>query len=86
MRRTLSELKNAATLTQQEADFVKLVGNHDLTYSYSDDGRVWRAGQASYDRIRKMAETLDRAFAVEVWNAMVDTRVVESARPQFYWS
>ena len=37
-------------------DFEQACARHDLTYSYSDDGRWWRAGCASHDRIRKAAE------------------------------
>lgn len=86
MKRTMKEIKADATLTPEQLEFVKMVANHDLTYDYSDDGRVWRAGQASYDRIKGAAPKFDRAFVVEVWNAMVDTQVIESSRQQFYWN
>ncbi len=58
---------------------------HDLTYSYSDDGRWWRAGLASHERIRKAAEQFLREDVERVWNAVVDTKVIPEAASQFYW-
>jgi hypothetical protein len=67
------------------ADFETMVTNHDLTYSYSDDGEVYRRGQRRYDEIRKAAETLPREDVERIWNAVVDTKVIEAVRSQFYW-
>jgi len=66
-------------------DFENACAAHDLTYSYSDDGRWWRAGCESHDRIRKAAEKFPREDVERIWNAVVDTKVVEEAREQFYW-
>jgi len=66
-------------------DFERACERHDLTYSYSDDGRWWRAGCESHDRIKKAAAQFSREDVERIWNAVVDTKVVESARSQFYW-
>lgn len=66
-------------------EFTKLVNGHDLTYSYSDDGGVWRRGQAQRDAIRELAKELPREDVERVWNAMVDRSLVPDAREPFYW-
>lgn len=66
-------------------DFERAVAAHDLTYSYSDDSRWWRAGEASYARIREAAKKFSREDVARIWNAAVDRKLVEAAREQFYW-
>lgn len=66
-------------------DFERACAAHDLTYSYSDDGRWWRAGLASHQRIKNAAEKFPREDVERIWNAQVDRKVVEEVRAQFYW-
>jgi hypothetical protein len=66
-------------------EFEQEVNRHDLTYSYSDDHSVWQRGSAHYAKIRKAADSLPREDVERVWNAMVDKRLIEDVRPQFYW-
>ena len=66
-------------------EFEQEVSRHDLTYSYSDDHSVWQRGSAHYDKIRKAAESLPREDVERIWNAKVDSYLVEGARKQFYW-
>lgn len=66
-------------------DFERACVAHDLTYSYSDDGRWWRAGCESHDRIKEAAKRFPREDVERIWNAVVDTKVIECAREQFYW-
>lgn len=77
----MSEASEIETLD----DFENACARHDLTYSYSDDGRWYRAGLASEDRIQKAAKNFPREDVERIWNAMVDRKVVEDVRPQFYW-
>ena len=70
---------------ERELAFEEMVNYHDLTYEYSDDGGVWRAGSASLYRIKEAAKTLDPEFVKKTWNAMVDNRVNANAASQFYW-
>ena len=65
--------------------FTKLVLAHDLTYEYSDDHRAYSNGLYSYAAICKAARDLKKADANKIWNAVVDQKVVEKARDQFYW-
>ncbi len=37
------------------AEFEKALTAHDWFYSFSDDSRVWKAGEANYDRLHKLA-------------------------------
>lgn len=66
-------------------EFRVMCQRHDLTYSYSDDGACWRAGNQSLARIELAMKLIDRNEAVKIWNEVVDTKLVESARSQFYW-
>ncbi len=71
--------------TAEEAAFRDACMSHDLTYSYSDDGRVYRRGSESLSRVKKMAESLPREDAVRIWNEVVDSKIAEGFRDQFYW-
>jgi hypothetical protein len=66
-------------------EFREACQRHDLTYEYSDDGRYWRAGCASYDRIRKAAKQFPREDVERIWNEIVDQKLVPDARERFYW-
>lgn len=66
-------------------EFEALVNSHDLTYDYSDDGSVWRAGQAQYAKIKEAAKTLPIEDVKRIWKAKVDKTLVEGARENFYW-
>ena len=52
-------------------DFKKLVEAHDLTYSFSDDHRVWTAGQASWEAIDEDAKGLLPRAVAKIWNDRV---------------
>lgn len=71
--------------------FEKLVNQHDLTYSYSDDQRAWRRGADSIKAILAMKEALikedpaNEAKVVEIWNKNVDKNISQNQRSQWYW-
>lgn len=59
---------------------------HDLTYSYSDDGGVWRRGEAARRAIEEAAKQFPRAEVVRIWNETVDKKISqEGDRKSFYW-
>ena len=61
---------------QEKLDqFRKLCQNHDLTYTYSDDGSVYRRGEAEYAAIRKLAAELPKGEAARIWNEVVMTKM-----------
>lgn len=66
-------------------EFREACARHDLTYSYSDDGEVWRRGSANEDRIRKAAEKFPREDVERIWNEIVDQKMREDYCEQFYW-
>lgn len=66
-------------------DFEAACQGHDLTYGYSDDGECYRRGSANHARIRRAAEKFPREDVERIWNAVVDTKLVDGARQQFYW-
>ena len=67
------------------ADFEAACANHDLTYSYSDDNRYWRAGRESEQRIKRAAKKFPREDVERIWNAMVDEKINPNLRDHFYW-
>lgn len=66
-------------------EFEKMVNGHDLTYSYSDDHRVWQNGSAQHTRIRTAAKLLPVDDVKRIWNAKVDKALSEGYREPFYW-
>ena len=65
--------------------FREMCKRHDLTFDYSDDSAVWRAGRDSLARIREAAKQLDRATAVRIWNEVVDEKMTVHNAAEFYW-
>lgn len=70
---------------EQEKEFFEMCKAHDLTFGYSDDGRVYRAGHASYQRIQEAANLLPRERAVAIWNTVVDTKIQPEFVDQWKW-
>lgn len=68
------------------SEFERMVREHDLTYSFSDDHRDWMRGRAQRDAILEAAKLLPRSEVVRVWNEMVDKRIVKESRNAFYWT
>ena len=66
-------------------EFEEMVRRHDLTHMYSDDGDVWRRGNANLQEIREAAQRLPREDVERIWNTIVDSKLIDSARSQFYW-
>ncbi len=66
-------------------EFIKMVNDHDLTYTYSDDGAMFRRGADSLYAIKAAGHNFDRAFVVETWNAAVNAKLKEGFRTGFYW-
>lgn len=66
-------------------EFEKLVNNHDLTYSYSDDHRYWSAGVAQEKIIIEAAKSFPVEDVKRIWNAAVDRKLIEGCREPFYW-
>lgn len=77
---------DALTLEQRIELFRKLVRQHDITYDYSDDGSVWRAGSAAHTRILQLRETIPDAIACEIWNARMDAYFIPEEAPRWHWT
>ena len=65
-------------------EFDKLVRLHDLTYRFSDDGRVYARGTKAFNEILKKAKEIGSP-AVEIWNKYVDKKMIGRCRETFYW-
>jgi hypothetical protein len=68
-----------------EREFRGLCERHDLTYAFSDDHRLWRAGVVTHDEVKAAAAMLPRDVAVRVWNEVVDQKILPGSREMFYW-
>jgi len=58
---------------------------HDLTYSYSDDGSVFRRGEEQYKAIKIVAARLQREVAVRIWNDAVDAKILAPHNSMYHW-
>ena len=66
--------------------FRALCEAHDMTYSWSDDHGVWKAGMASYAEIRLAVDVLGKEVANPIWNDVVDKTICTAEdRNRFYW-
>ena len=65
--------------------FREMVELHDLTYDYSEDGRVWNRGFCEKGRIQEAMKQLDHDSCVEIWNAEVDRKLKPEFRKDYYW-
>lgn len=45
-------------------EYIKLLQSHDWFYNYSDDHRVWRAGEEQYKKIMALAKEHDPSFEI----------------------
>lgn len=73
-------------LEDRKAIFENAVRWHDVSYAYSDDPGVYRAGSKTRMHIDWMRETLPDDFAVSVWNARMDAYFVPDEAPNWYWT
>ena len=89
--KTADELAAEATMAETERlmrDPVEVehrINCFDLTYGYSDDGSAYRAGSAQESWLRQASKFHDAEWFRTTYNAMVDRRLTEAYRPQFYW-
>jgi hypothetical protein len=72
------------TEAEKITEFSRLVRAHDITYSYSDDIRVWRKGDAEWHAIAALLQEIPRAMAVRIWNNEVTRRFGERGK-EYFW-
>ena len=78
---------NLEQLKGPEAQFFRMVSAHDMTFDMSDDFEAYQRGSAELKALEEFArENLPRAKAVEIWNYLVDQKVLPGTRHWFYWS
>jgi hypothetical protein len=65
--------------------FLDLVAKHDMTYTFSDDQRVWERGNESMKAIRAAAKELPLEVVEKIWSDKVKTCVAEKFRKNFVW-
>lgn len=68
-----------------EATFEAACRSHDLTGCMSDDHRVWQQWRDSSAELKRMAEAIGIERGIEIFNRVVDTKIVERSRSMFYW-
>lgn len=66
--------------------FREMCQNHDITYTYSDDGSVYRRGETQYKEIVEFSKSLSHEDAVKIWNEVVDKKFLhERDRADYRW-
>jgi hypothetical protein len=65
--------------------FRELCEAHDMLYTWSDDGSVYRRGEAQYADIVKFSKTIPRNLAVQVWNQTVEKRLRQDMWEDYKW-
>jgi len=68
-----------------EARFRAMCKQHDLTYAFSDDHRVWRRGCDTLMQIMAAAKELPGGIAKSIWNEVVDEKIKPDYREKYYW-
>lgn len=68
-----------------EQAFYEMCKRHDLTYVYSDDGRVYAKGRQSLEEIEAAAAKLPPGVAAQIWNRVVDEKILAEHRTDWYW-
>lgn len=69
--------------------FAHLVRQHDVSYEYSDDYRVWDAGQRQRHEILNLYRSQDhrtRCLMVDVWNEIMERKFTANAFELWQWS
>ena len=61
--------ENLETLIEE---YKRLLSNHDWSYEFSDDYRVWKRGLAEREKLNKMAKVVDPDGSI--WNEYAPKR------------
>ena len=65
--------------------FREMCERHDMLYSWSDDGSVYRRGEAQYMDIVEFADSIPRHLAVQIWNQTVEKRMRQDMWDDYKW-
>lgn len=65
--------------------FRELVASHDVTFEYSEDITVWRAGRVQRNAILSLAKELPTEVVAEIWNKRMDEYLIADEAPNWYW-
>lgn len=72
-------------MTTPEA-FEEACRRHDLSFQYADDHASWKRGNESLHEINRMAEELGIEVAAPIWNRIVDMKIIDLHRAEYYWT
>lgn len=64
--------------------WLELIDCHDLTYSMSDNGAIYKRGSEQMRVIREAAQQFGQKKVQTAWNAMCDRRNPKHGS-MFYW-
>ena len=64
-------------------EFKQLISQHDITYDFSDDDRVYQRGRRQKQKILELAKQIPEAK--DLWNAEIDKRLSLNMRQPYYW-
>ena len=65
--------------------FRELCEAHDITYTYSDDGSVYRRGEAQYKQIVEFSKKIPHNIARQIWNQTVEKKLRKEVWSEYKW-
>lgn len=69
-----------------EEELYNILNNHDWSYSYSDDFKVWDRGQKSLDKIKKCLQEVkeNQPELLQTVKKFYDNNVTDEFRKHFF--
>jgi hypothetical protein len=72
-------------MSDLQQTFRDMCEKHDLTYTYSDDGRTYSKGEAEYKAIVEFSKKIPREMAVKIWNETVEKKMQSFVWDEYKW-
>lgn len=72
-------------MNKQTETFRELCEAHDMLYTWSDDGSVYKRGEEQYADIVEFSKTIPRSVAVQVWNQTVEKKLRQDMWEDYKW-
>ena len=65
--------------------FREMCEGHDITYSWSDDYKVYSRGELQYLDLVEYSKSIPRNLAVQIWNQTVEKKLRKEVWDEYKW-
>ena len=72
-------------LDEKRADFADLCATFDHFYAFSDDHRVYKAGDLHWKKLVRAANEIPEPEAIAIYNAIVEKRMSSDVWDDYKW-